>query len=123
MTCTPFSSRLSDFDLHLLGEGRHYRLYDKLGAHPSADGTHFAVWAPNAAAVSVIGDFNDWRATAHPMRTLHGGGGVWEAFVPHCAAGQRYAFEIDSREGQRVVKADPVAFRSTAPPDTSSVVW
>jgi 1,4-alpha-glucan branching enzyme len=121
-------SRLTGLDLHLLAEGSHYRLYDKLGAHPvrrkAGAGVHFGVWAPNAAEVSAIGDFNDWDPEAHPMRQLHGGSGVWEAFVPGAKKGQRYKFRIVSRNGAYTVdKADPYAFHAEEAPNTASVVW
>src|SRR5687768_15485133 len=101
---------LSDFDLYLFGEGNHTRIYDKLGAHPlrigQVDGVHFAVWAPNAQRVSVVGDFNDWDGRVHPMRSL-GSSGVWEIFLPAAQAGHHYKFEIRSRQGHILVKIDP----------------
>ncbi len=119
-------SRLTDLDLHLLGEGSHYRLYERLGAHPaeSGDGVHFGVWAPNAASVSVIGDFNDWDENATPLRQLHAGSGVWEGFAPTARKGQRYKFQIASRHhGYRVDKADPYARYAEVAPDRASIVW
>src|SRR5579872_2560223 len=93
---------LSDFDLHLLGEGTQLRAFEKLGAHRihvgTAVGVHFAVWAPNADRVSVIGDFNGWDGRVHPMRLL-GPAGIWEIFVPDLPDGERYKFEIRTRHG------------------------
>ena len=98
-----FPSTLSGYDLHLLGEGTHYRVYDKLGAHRArvdgVDGVIFAVWAPNAKRVSVVGDWNAWDGRRHPMR-LHPGNGIWELFVPGVAEGARYKFEILDRWGK-----------------------
>jgi 1,4-alpha-glucan branching enzyme len=117
---------LTDFDLHLLAEGSHYRTYDKLGAHlAEADGragVRFAVWAPNAAAVSIIGDFNGWERGRHPM-TLRPQAGVWEGFVADIGAGAPYKFAITGPGGYRVDKADPHAFYSALRPDTASRVW
>jgi len=121
---------LGELDLHLLGEGRHEQLWDHLGAHVHhlesvfgpVDGTCFAVWAPSAIGVRVIGDFNSWDGTAHPMRSL-GASGVWELFIPGVAAGSRYKFQVLGRDGQWRDKADPVAFASEVPPATGSVVF
>jgi 1,4-alpha-glucan branching enzyme len=92
-----FPSTLSDYDLHLLGEGTHYRVYDKLGAHPArlegVNGTIFAVWAPNARRVSVVGDWNVWDGRRHPMR-LHPANGIWELFLPGVGPGAHYKYEI-----------------------------
>jgi len=116
---------LSDFDLYLFGEGKHTRLYDKLGAHPmtigAAAGVHFAVWAPNAHRVSVVSDFNDWDGRRHPMRVL-GVSGVWEIFVPGAHVGHRYKFEILSRYGEVLLKSDPFGFEFEIPPLTASIV-
>ncbi len=91
---------LTDFDLHLLGEGTHYRNFDRLGAHliehEGYRGVHFAVWAPNAMRVSVVGNFNHWDGRRHPMRNL-GTTGIWEIFIPDLAEGEVYKFEIKSR--------------------------
>jgi len=106
-----FPSSLSDYDRHLLAEGTHYEAHERLGAHPashdSVAGVTFAVWAPNARRVSVVGDFNDWDGCRHPMR-LHPGNGIWEIFVPGVAEGARYKFEIRARtEEPLALKADP----------------
>jgi 1,4-alpha-glucan branching enzyme len=122
-----FPPTLSGFDLHLLGEGTHYRSYDKLGAHrirlDDVDGVIFAVWAPNALRVSVVGDWNAWDGRCHPMR-LHPGNGIWELFVPAVAEGAHYKFEILDARGQPLaLKADPLAFAfEPESPRTASVV-
>ncbi|MCI0546604.1 MAG: 1,4-alpha-glucan branching protein GlgB [Candidatus Rokubacteria bacterium] len=108
-----FPSTLSDYDLHLLGEGTHYGIFDKLGAHPTrlagVDGVLFSVWAPNARRVSVVGDWNGWDGRRQPMR-LHPGNGIWELFVPGTIEGQRYKFEILSGTGALLaLKSDPLA--------------
>ncbi len=113
---------LGEMDLHLIAEGRHEALWQVLGAHVRGDaGTSFAVWAPNARGVRVIGDFNHWDGRAHPMRSL-GRTGVWELFVPGAAAGTRYKYDICGPDGRWHRKADPVATRAEAPPATASVV-
>jgi 1,4-alpha-glucan branching enzyme len=117
---------LGQMDVHLLAEGTHLRSYEKLGAHPlvvdGVAGVHFAVWAPNASRVSVVGSFNNWDGRRHPMR-VHAGAGVWEIFMPAVARGDAYKFEIKSRDGYVVpLKADPYAFRAEHPPETASVV-
>ena len=95
-----FLPTLGEHDLHFVGEGTHRRLWDRLGAHPmhhqGVAGTAFAVWAPNAAGVSVVGDFNGWDGRLHPMRSM-GGSGIWELFVPEVGEGTRYKFEIRRR--------------------------
>ncbi len=118
---------LTDYDLHLFAEGTHYRTYEKLGAHVrevhGVRGTHFALWAPNAREISVIGDFNDWRAGSHLLRG-RGEAGVWECFVPGVKAGARYKYAITSQyHGYRTEKADPYAFASELRPQTASQVW
>src|SRR5205823_2569556 len=118
---------LTDFDLHLLSQGSHYRSYEKMGAHLATrdgkSGITFAVWAPNAERVSVVGDFNGWGAGEHPMQ-LQGTSGVWTSFVPDLAAGALYKYAITSREkGYRVEKADPYAFAAEVTPRTASKVW
>ncbi len=122
-----FPPVLSDFDLHLLGEGNHFRLYRKLGAHliehHGVRGVSFAVWAPNAERVSVIGAFNQWDGRRHPMRP-RGGSGLWEIFIPELQQGELYKFEIKTRYmGYMAVKSDPCAFFAEMRPKTASVVW
>jgi 1,4-alpha-glucan branching enzyme len=120
-----FPPILSDFDLHLLGEGTHLQLYDKLGAHPmvleGVAGVAFAVLAPNARRVSVVGDFNFWDGRRHPMRVR--GNGYWEIFIPGARAGEKYKYEILGSNGQLLpLKSDPVAFAGEMRPSTASVV-
>ncbi len=116
---------ISDYDLYLFGEGRHTRIYDKLGAHmmtlDGVEGVHFAVWAPNASRLNVVGDFNGWDGRATPMRPL-GSSGVWEAFVPGATEGQRYKFEVRARSGRVIVKTDPYGFAFESPPGSASIV-
>lgn len=121
-----FPPTLGEMDLYLAGEGRHERLWEKLGSHcvsfNGVLGTSFAVWAPNAAGVSVVGDFNGWDGRLHPMRSL-GGTGIWEIFIPEVGEGSRYKYEIRPRaQGLPTLKADPFAFRAEVPPATASVV-
>jgi 1,4-alpha-glucan branching enzyme len=121
-----FPPLLPEFDLHLIGEGTHYQLYECLGAHvreiEGVRGVQFAVWAPNAARVSVVGNFNTWDGRVHPMRS-RGNSGVWEIFLPDLADGEVYKFEIRSRMGPTpFMKADPYAFRSELRPRSGSVV-
>jgi 1,4-alpha-glucan branching enzyme len=121
------TGRLSDFDLHLLAEGTHYRTYDKLGAHveqvDGVVGTHFTVWAPNAGRVSVIGDFNGWDPAAHRM-DARPQAGIWETFVPDVQTGARYKYRIESRHNGFVAdKADPYGFAAEIRPQTASRVW
>ena len=121
-----FPPVLGDLDSHLIGEGTHLRLYDRLGAHPMTldgiEGTHFAVWAPNARAVSVVGDFNAWDGRRHPMRNRRECG-VWEIFLPAVGAGATYKYEIKGPEGERLpLKADPLAFRLELRPRTAAMV-
>ena len=121
-----FGQVLTDFDLHLFGEGTHYRAWEKLGAHRlsigSVTGVHFAVWAPNAQRVSVIGDFNHWDGRAHVMRRLVPSG-VWEIFVPELTDGDCYKFEVRTTAGHLLHKADPYARRFEVPPNTASIIW
>ncbi|MEV4456651.1 1,4-alpha-glucan branching protein GlgB [Microbispora sp. NPDC049633] len=116
---------LGELDLHLIGEGRHERLWEVLGArvmrHEDVDGTAFSVWAPNAQGVRMIGDFNHWNGAAHPMRSL-GRTGVWELFLPGIGEGTRYKFQILGLDGIWREKADPMARRTEIPPATASIV-
>src|SRR6476659_10235730 len=113
---------LTDFDLHLLGEGTHHRAFEKLGAHRVTVGTttgvHFAVWAPNAQRVSVIGDFNAWDGRVHAMRLLLPGG-IWEIFIPNLAEGEKYKFEIRARSGAILKKTDPYGVAFEVPPQSA----
>jgi 1,4-alpha-glucan branching enzyme len=120
-----FLPTLGELDVHLASEGRHEELYCKMGAHvrelDGVTGTSFAVWAPAAASVSVVGDFNSWDGRLHPMRAL-GSSGIWELFVPDVAPGTRYKFEVHTPSGEIRLKADPYAQAAEHPPETSSVV-
>ncbi|MFH8988432.1 1,4-alpha-glucan branching enzyme [Streptomyces sp. NPDC017940] len=120
-----FLPALGEFDLHLIGEGRHERLWDALGARPmthqGTEGTRFTVWAPNARGVRVVGNFNYWDGIGFPMRSL-GGSGVWELFVPGVGAGELYKFQITRPDGSTTFRADPMARRTETPPANSSVV-
>ncbi|HUI42504.1 MAG TPA: 1,4-alpha-glucan branching protein GlgB [Terriglobia bacterium] len=120
-------SLITDLDVHLFNEGTHYRLYEKLGAHrmsvDGVKGTYFAVWAPNAERVTVMGDFNYWDPGNRPLAP-RGSSGIWEGFVPGLEAGAVYKYHVSSRfNGYQVEKADPFAFWSEQPPKTASIVW
>jgi 1,4-alpha-glucan branching enzyme len=118
------SVALAEQDLYLFREGTHSRLYEKLGAHPVADGTHFSVWAPNAERVSVVGDFNGWDANAHPLQVSGDWSGIWSGMLHEVGPGTLYKYHIVSRgSGEHLEKADPFAFRTEEPPRTASVVW
>ena len=122
---------LTEQDIYLFREGTHVRAYEKLGAHPtgsgragSEKGTHFGVWAPNAASVSVVGDFNGWNPASHLLEPRGDSSGIWEGFVPGVSPGAVYKYHIISRHaGYSVDKADPFAFYAELPPRTASVVW
>ncbi len=127
MTVRYDASMLTDEDLYLFNEGSHYRLYQKLGAHARTlegePGAHFAVWAPNAERVTVIGDFNGWDKGSHPLRP-RGDSGIWEGFVPKVGRGTLYKFHVASRyHGYRADKSDPFALFRQVPPDTASIIW
>ena len=120
-------SLLTDFDLYLFNEGTNVRVYQKLGAHPMTRdgkaGTNFAVWAPNADAVSVIGEFNNWNPDAHALQP-RGSSGVWEGFVPEVGQGTLYKYSIKPRfSNKRIDKADPIGFSAELRPSTASMVW
>src|SRR5690349_24311230 len=119
------SPALGDIDLHLFGEGKHEEIYKKLGAHVAKQGrtrgVSFAVWAPHAASVSVVGDFNGWNGREHQMSRL-GDSGVWELFIPKLTSGSLYKFEIHAA-GHTFLKADPYAQFTEMPPNTSSIVY
>ena len=121
------ASLLTDNDLYLFNEGSHFRLYDKLGAHVidhnGLGGTYFAVWAPNAAQVFVMGDFNGWNKSSHPLQPK-GNSGIWERFFPGIGKGTLYKYHIVSRfDDYRVDKADPFSIFNEIPPKTASIVW
>jgi 1,4-alpha-glucan branching enzyme len=125
LKATMSDSGLTDFDLYLFGEGKHERIYDKLGAHSygvgAAAGTRFAVWAPNAERVSVVGAFNHWNGDAHVMRG-RASSGVWELNIPGIGVGSAYKYEIRDRKGHLFVKADPYGFAMQLRPENCSVV-
>jgi 1,4-alpha-glucan branching enzyme len=116
--------RVTDFDIHLFAEGNHHRIYEKLGAHVAEiDGIHgvyFAVWAPNARNVSVLGDFNYWDGRKHQMRLT--GNGIWELFIPEIGVGEHYKFEIKNHHGHIYEKSDPYGFQQEVRPKTASIV-
>jgi 1,4-alpha-glucan branching enzyme len=119
---------LTDYDIHLFNEGNHFHIFEKLGSHPMTEngvhGTSFAVWAPNAAQVSLIGDFNEWDTGAHPLKSMPGGSGVWEGFIPGVGKGTLYKYHIVSRQKNYTVdKGDPFAFYWEISPKTASVIW
>ena len=121
------SEKLTDTDLHLFNEGTHTRLYQKLGAHLTTSGgqagAQFAVWAPNARAVSVMGDFNNWNHDTHPLQ-MQGNSGVWSGFVPSVRESAAYKYHIKSHHrGFQVNKMDPYGFYHEMAPRTASLVW
>jgi 1,4-alpha-glucan branching enzyme len=121
-----FLPTLGELDLHLAAQGRHEQLYEKLGAHAreveGVVGTAFAVWAPSARSVSVVGDFNGWDGRIHPMRSL-GASGIWELFVPGVAEGAAYKYELRTKAGHVQLRSDPVAQATEVPPKTASIVF
>ena len=118
------SSKLTDFDIHLFSEGNHHRIYEKLGAHlmtvDGVEGVYFAVWAPNARNISVLGDFNHWDGRQHQMGKR--GNGVWELFVPELGVGDSYKYEIKNYDGDIYEKSDPYGFEQEVRPKTASIV-
>ena len=121
-----FSPTLSEFDRHLFGAGTHYEIYEKMGGrlmtHEGARGAAFSVWAPNAKAVSVIGDFNNWDARRSPMRRL-GESGIWELFLPAAAEGDKYKFHVTQCDGRVVDKTDPYGVYAEVRPNNASVLY
>ena len=121
-----FGPVLTDLDLHLFGSGTHYEIYNKLGAHPTkidgVDGVLFALWAPNAKRVSVVGDFNGWHGLRHTMRALQRSG-VWELFIPGLKPGDNYKYEIKSLNGNIQLKTDPYSNFNELRPGSASIVW
>jgi 1,4-alpha-glucan branching enzyme len=116
------SPRLGELDLYLVGTGRHEELYAKLGAHVVEGGVAFAVWAPNAEEVSVVGDWNSWTPASDPLRPV-GDSGIWEGVVAGAREGQRYKYSLRSQTGELLEKADPYAFATEPPPATASVIY
>ena len=121
-----FPLQLTDLDMYLLGEGTNFKAYNKMGAHPltldGVAGVHFAVWAPNAVRVSVVGWFNNWDGRTHPLQQ-RGSSGLWEIFLPHLKPGDLYKFEVKGHKAFLVQKADPYAFASELRPRSASMVW
>ena len=117
----------TEFDTHLFREGKHYHLYNKLGSHlmeyMGTEGVYFAVWAPNAEKISVVGDFNNWDREAHSMNARWDNSGIWEVFIPDAKKGSLYKYFIRSNNGYEAEKGDPFAFQWETPPNTASVVW
>jgi 1,4-alpha-glucan branching enzyme len=126
-TATPWISLFSDDDIQLFKAGKHHRLFDKLGSHlvdqGGTKGIYFAVWAPNARQVSVIGNFNGWNRTTHPMSVRWDSSGIWECFIPGLGQAEYYKYFIESHNGYQVEKGDPYAFHWETPPNTASVTW
>jgi 1,4-alpha-glucan branching enzyme len=124
-TCS-FPQAITDFDLHLFNEGNHHKIYEKLGAHlmtlGGQDGTLFAVWAPSAKSVSVIGHFNQWNGICHPMSTIDCTG-VWALFIPGIGQGELYKYEIKTETNALLIKSDPYAFYTEMRPGTASIVF
>ena len=122
----PFS-RFSDLDIHLFRQGKHYKLYEKLGSHPGKvegqEGCYFAVWAPNALRVAVIGSFNKWNVNAHQLTKKWDDSGIWEGFIPGVKKGDLYKYFILSPDGRPLQKGDPFALMWETPPNTASIVW
>jgi 1,4-alpha-glucan branching enzyme len=120
-------SLFTDFDIHLFKAGKHFRLYEKLGAHfvknGDTQGTYFAVWAPNARTISVIGNFNGWQADQHKLAPRWDESGIWEGFFPDVNHGEAYKYAIHSNTGEFLEKADPFASFAETPPKTASIVW
>jgi len=127
MTENQSFSLFSDFDIQLFKAGKHFRLYEKLGSHlvgyGEEEGTYFAVWAPNASYVSVIGNFNGWNAGLHPMQVRWDQSGIWELFIPGIGKGDYYKYFIRSHSGYEAEKGDPYAIHWETPPRTASIVW
>ena len=128
MTNVTAHSLFTDFDINLFKSGKHFRLYEKFGSHPltldGIKGTYFAVWAPSAKAVSVIGDFNFWNESEHPLNVRWDESGIWEGFIPSVGKGNIYKYKIESHNnGIKTEKADPYARRCEHPPKTASIIW
>ncbi len=122
------SSPITDLDVYFFKEGSHFKLYERLGSHVmtvnGVKGTHFAIWAPNARSVAVVGDFNKWDTSAHPLKVRDDWSGIWEGFIPGVDKGAIYKYYVVSRyHGYRAYKGDPFAFHWETPPKTGSIVW
>ncbi|MFT5165899.1 MAG: 1,4-alpha-glucan branching enzyme [Saprospiraceae bacterium] len=121
------TSRFTEFDISLFKSGKHFKLYEKLGSHlmevEGSKGVYFAVWAPNAKSVAVIGDFNHWNNKEHPLFPRWDGSGIWEGFIPGLKKGTVYKYQVSSADGRHLEKGDPFAFTWEVPPNTASIVW
>jgi 1,4-alpha-glucan branching enzyme len=121
------NSLITDYDIHLFKSGKHNKLYEKLGSHPAhfggRDGIFFAVWAPNATSISVIGYFNQWQPGHHHLYPRWDGSGIWEGFFTDVKHGDAYKYALHSNTGEYQEKADPFAFFTEVPPKTASIVW
>ncbi|HET9486166.1 MAG TPA: 1,4-alpha-glucan branching protein GlgB [Chryseosolibacter sp.] len=120
-------SLFTDYDIHLFRSGKHFKLYEKMGAHVvthgNVEGTYFAVWAPNAKSISVIGNFNHWSKGKHILYARWDGSGIWEGFFSDIKHGEAYKYAVESNTGEAFDKADPFAFFTETPPKTASIVW
>ena len=120
-------SRFTDFDIHLFKQGKHFKLYEKLGSHVmevgGVTGTYFAVWAPNASSIAVIGNFNGWNRSTHALAPRWDSSGIWEGWIPNIGVGEVYKYFIVSNDGQHLEKADPFALWCEVAPKTASIVW
>ena len=120
-------SKLTDFDVSLFQSGKHYRLYEKFGAHltevDGVQGVYFAVWAPNADAISVIGNFNYWSGDEHQLFVRWDSSGIWEGFIPHLQKGEVFKYRIFTKDGKTLEKCDPFAHYAEIPPSTASIIW
>lgn len=118
---------LTDFDVHLFRQGKHYKIYQKLGSHllevDGQQGTYFAVWAPSARSVSVFGSFNGWNRSSHPLAARWDSSGIWEGFIPDVQKGDLYKYNVVAPNGQHLEKGDPYALFWEIPPNTASIVW
>ena len=120
-------SLFTEYDIYLFKSGKHFRIYEKMGSHiadvEGETGVCFAVWAPNAQQVSVVGNFNHWNQQSHPLLPRLDESGIWEGFIPGIGKGELYKYHIQTIEGRHLEKGDPYAFFWEIPPNTASIVW